>query len=91
MTDETQGAGTDSAPPVQAAPAAPPAASAKSPPAPAASAINDREAAIDRVLDQWVASLRNSPVSRFTPAWNHFQLVGLPALKASLKQELAGQ
>ena len=61
--------------------------SAEAPPA----RTPDVGAAIDRALTSWLGvHLRDSPLSRNTPAWNWLQSK-LGALKASLVKEISGQ
>lgn len=49
------------------------------------------EAKIQAVVEQWTsAHLHNSPFSRNTEAWNHFQF-GLPALIKGIVKEVEGK
>ena len=41
---------------------------------------------VDELVDKWVFdNINNSPISRFTEAWNHLHTV-LPKLKAAIKE-----
>jgi hypothetical protein len=46
-----------------------------------------RHATVDQQIALWLASIRNSPVSRSTEAWNHI-ITRLPDLAAAIKKEI---
>lgn len=80
MTDETAAA-DGAAQPSKTTGATP----APAPSAPGKAALAD---AVSDAVDGWVGTLRDSPLSRFTPAWNSVQ-EKIPALKAAIVAALA--
>jgi hypothetical protein len=56
-----------------------------------ATAVKDgeaRAAALEKAVQDWVSKeMKNSPLSRSTVAWNHFQ-AKIPALIEAIKKEL---